>query len=166
MKAVLAVLLAASLAGGCGYSLRGTLPSHIRTVAVPVFANRTSEPAVESLLTGAVVEAFSTNGRLRVVTPAKADSILEGEVVGYHIESVAFDASANVRQYRLIVTLNLKYRDLRDEKVVFDRRGMQERANFSVAGAVSQTIGLQESALRTAAAEIARSIVSLTVDPF
>jgi hypothetical protein len=43
---------------------------------------------------------------------------------------------------------------------------MQERANFSVAGAVSQTIGLQESALRTAAAEIARSIVSLTVEPF
>jgi outer membrane lipopolysaccharide assembly protein LptE/RlpB len=163
----LAALLALGLAtGGCGYSLRGTLPSHIRTVTIPVFANRTSEPAVENFLTSAVVEAFSTNGRLRVVNAARADSILEGEVVGYQIESVAFDAAANVRQYRLVVTLNLLYRDLREERVVFERRGVQERANFSVVGAVSDTIARQESALRTAAAEIARSIVSLTVEPF
>lgn len=166
MRRRLALLALGLVAGGCGYSLRGTLPPHIKTVAVPIFANRTSEPAVENFLTGAVVEAFSTNGRLRVVTPAKADSILEGEVVGFQVESVAFDAAANVRQYRLVVTLNLVYRDLRDDKVVFERRGVQERANFSVAGAVAETIARQESALRTAAAEIARSIVSLTVEPF
>lgn len=167
MRRRLAVLLALGLfAGGCGYSLRGTLPSHIQTVAVPVFANRTSEPAVENLLSAAVVEAFSTNGRLRVVTPDKADSVLEGEVVGYQIQAVAFDSSSNVRQYRLVVTLNLRYSDLRDKKIVFERRGIQERANFTVLGVVSATIASEESALRSAATEIARSIVSLTVEPF
>lgn len=41
-------LLAVVLAGGCGYSFRGNLPDHIKTVAVPVFTNKTAEPAVET----------------------------------------------------------------------------------------------------------------------
>ena len=151
---------------GCGYSFRGNLPNHIQTVGVPIFANRTSEPGVENFLTSAVVEAFSTNGRLRVVRPERADAILDGEVVGYEVQSIAFDPNANVRQYRLLVTLNLRMRDVRQEKVLVDHRGLQERADFRVLGAVSQTISREESALRQAAVEIARSIVALTLDRF
>src|SRR5207244_8560623 len=51
------VLLAVGLTG-CGYSFRGNLPDHIQTVAVPVFTNKTSEPAVETFLTSAIVEAL------------------------------------------------------------------------------------------------------------
>ena len=36
----LALLALIALGAGCGYSWRGTLPPHIRTVGVPVFANR------------------------------------------------------------------------------------------------------------------------------
>jgi hypothetical protein len=162
------LLLGLALLGstGCGYGLRGSLPEHIQTVAVPIFKNSTAEPAVENFLTRAVVDAFSTNGRLRVVTAERADSILEGEVIGYDVQSVAFDPNINVRQYRLVVTLNLRYRDVRDNRVVFDRRNMQERADFRVPGSVSVTIAREESALRVAAAEIARSVVSFTVEPF
>ena len=47
-----AVMVAALLtAAGCGYSFRGTLPEHIQTIAVPVFTNRTREPAVENVIT-------------------------------------------------------------------------------------------------------------------
>jgi len=159
------VLLAVALAG-CGYSFRGNLPDHIKTVAVPVFTNKTSEPAVESLLTSAVVDAFASNGRLRVVRPEDADAILDGEVVGYSVQSIAFDNQANVRQYRLQVTMNLKLRDVRRSAVLFEQQGLKEKADFQVLGAVSQTIGAEEGAVRTAAIEIARSIVSLTVDRF
>ena len=159
------VLLAVALAG-CGYSFRGNLPDHIKTVAVPVFTNKTSEPAVESLLTSAVVQAFASNGRLRVVRPEDADAILDGEVVGYSVQSIAFDNLANVRQYRLQVTMNLKLRDVRRNTVLFDQQSLQEKADFQVLGAVSQTIGSEEGAVRTAARDIARSIVSLTIDRF
>jgi len=159
------VLLAVALAG-CGYSFRGNLPDHIKTVAVPVFTNKTSEPAVESLLTSAVVQAFASNGRLRVVKPEDADAILDGEVVGYSVQSIAFDNLANVRQYRLQVTMNLKLRDVRRNTVLFDQQSLQEKADFQVLGAVSQTIGAEEGAVRAAAIEIGRSIVSLTVDRF
>jgi outer membrane lipopolysaccharide assembly protein LptE/RlpB len=162
--AALALILA-TLAG-CGYSLRGTLPDHVKTVAVPVFANKTAEPAVENLLTQAVVQAFSTNGRLRVVKPEEADAILEGEVVGYEIQALAFDPRASIRQYRLVVTMNLRFRDVQRKTLLFEHARFQEKADFRVVGVVSQTISREESALQAAAVDIARAIVSLAVDRF
>lgn len=165
-RAGAAALLLALAAAGCGYSLRGTLPEHLQTVAVPVFVNRTREPAVENIVTRAVVEAFTTNGRLRVVRPEDADAILEGEIIGYDLQSVAFDASANVRQFRLVVTMNLRLRDVRQNTVIYQRAGVQERADFRVPGTVSDTIAREESALRTAATDIGRAIVSFTIERF
>jgi outer membrane lipopolysaccharide assembly protein LptE/RlpB len=160
------VLLVVAVAGGCGYTLRGNLPGHLRTVAVPVFANRTQEPVVENLITSAVVEAFTTNGRLRVVTAGQADAILDGEIVGYELQPLAFDPRANVRQYRVVVTLNLRFRDARSGEILFEERGLQEKADFTVAGLVATTIGREEAALRQAAIDIGRSIVNLAVDRF
>ena len=152
--------------GGCGYSLRGNLPDHLKTVAVPVFGNRTSVPAVENFLTNAVVNAFATNGRLRVTSVDRADSILEGEITGYSLQSIAYDAAANIRQFRLTVTLNLRFRDVRRNEVLFQRGGYSDRADFTVPGTVSETISATESALQQAATEIARSVVSFAVERF
>ena len=160
------LLTVAVLGGGCGYTVRGTLPSHIKTVAVPVFRNHTSEPAIEGFITRAVVEAFSTNGRLKVVGSDKADAVLDGEITGYSVYSIAFDQNSNVRQYRLAVTLNLKMRDVRQNSVLFQQSGVQEQADFRVQNVVSQTISREETALRAAAVDIGRSIVSLTVTRF
>lgn len=166
-KRVLALLaLTALILGGCGYSLRGSLPGHIKTVAVPVFKNRTSEPGVETMLTGAVVDAFSTNGRLTVVGAEKADSILEGEVIGYQVLSIAYDPKANVQQYRLVVTMNLRFRDVKRDEMIFEQQNLQERSDFRTLGVVAQTISREETALRAAATDIARAIVSLAVDRF
>lgn len=151
---------------GCGYSFRGTLPEHIQTVAVPVFVNKTGEPRIESLLTNGVVEAFSTNGRLRVVKREDADAVLEGEVIGYSVQSISYDSQANVRQYRLVVTMNLKLLDMKKSAVLFEEHGLREKADFNVMNAVSQTISVEETAVRTAATEIGRAIVSLTVSRF
>jgi outer membrane lipopolysaccharide assembly protein LptE/RlpB len=160
------IIIACLTVTACGYSLRGNLPAHIKTVAIPVFVNRTAVPAVESLITGAVVEAFATSGRLRVVSSERADSILEGEVVGYELEPLAFDPDANVRQYRLVVTLNLRFRDIRGNELLFEELGVQERADFVLAGQVATNIALEEGAVRRAAVDIGRAVVNLAVDRF
>jgi len=167
VRAAAALTLAvALLAGGCGYTVGGTLPSHIQTVSVPIFRNTTREPGVESLITRAVVEAFSTNGRLKVVGSSQADSILDGEITGYNVSSIAFDKDANVRLYRLIVTVNLRMRDVKRNAVLFQQSGVQEQSDFRVQGQVSQTISREETALRGAATEIGRAIVALAVTRF
>jgi hypothetical protein len=162
-------LIALLVPSGCGYSFRGTLPPHIRTVGVPIFVNRTAMPTAAALITRAVVQAFSTNGRLTVVNPSEADSILEGEVIGYLVAPTAFDSRVNVRTLRVYVTLNVLFRDVKRNVILF-RQVVTERADFQVPGGptpvVSQTVSEEETALQSAAIDIGRSIVSLAIERF
>jgi len=163
---VLVLVASAALLAGCGYSLRGSLPEHIRTVAIPIFANKTQQPAVENLLTRAVVDAFVTSGRLKVVRLEDADSILEGEITGYQLNALSYNRQANVQEYRLTVTLNLRFKDVKNNAVLWQQEGLKQQADFQVQGQVSLTISSEETALRTAAVDIGRAIVNLIVDRF
>ena len=161
------VLLGALVLGaGCGYSLRGNLPPDVKTVGVPIFRNLTAEPAVEGFITRAIVEAFVRNGRLRVVTPAEADAILDGEVTGYTVVATAFNPNENITAYRLVVTLNLTFRDVKRKSILFQQVGLQEQADFRVLGQVSQTISREEAAVSQAAVQIARTVVNLAIERF
>ena len=167
-RSLLALALAAALTitAACGYSTKGNLPPHIKTVAVPTFKNKTQEPAVESTITAAVVNAFTTSGKLRVVPVGQADSVLDGEVVGYDVQSISVDRRINIRQFRLVVTLNLEFRDVKQNELLFREEGLQERAEFTVPFEVSATISREEGAVRQAAQEVGRRVVNLVVDRF
>ena len=154
------------LTGGCGYTTGGNLPPHVKTVAVPIFKNLTREPAIENVITAAVVNAFVSGGKLKVVATEQADSLLEGEITGYNVESIAFDPSINAQVFRLRVGLNVQFRDLRSQVTLWRQEGLQEQADFRVAGQVSQTIAIEEGAARQAALDIGRKIVSLALDRF
>ena len=160
-RRVLGLALASVLVAGYGYGTRGNLPDHIKTVAVPIFKNRTLEPGVES-----VVNAFSSGGRVRVVPLAEADAILEGEVVGYSLEGLAFDRSAIVRAYRLRLTLNVEFRDVKRSAMLWRQEGLQETSDFQVEGTVSDTVARGQGAVLQAATEIGRKVVNLAVDRF
>lgn len=162
----LGLVLAALLVAGCGYSTRGSLPDHIKTVAVPIFKNRTLEPGVESAITSGVVNAFSSGGRVKVVPLDEADAILEGEVVSYSLDGLTFDRNANVRAYRLRLVLNVEFRDVRRSAMLWRQEGLSETSDFQVAGQVSDTIARGQGAVQQAAAEIGRKVVNLAVDRF
>src|SRR6266511_175624 len=144
-RRLLLLTLITALLAGCGYGVSGSLPEHIKTVAVPVFKNKTQEPAVEHGITSAVVTAFVNSGRLKVVPLDQADAVLDGEIVGYAIEPLTFDRRLNAREYRLRVVLNIEFR---------------------VVGQVSDTISREEGAVRQAAVEIGRKLVTQVVDRF
>ena len=162
----LGLALAALLLAGCGYSTRGSLPDHIKTVAVPIFKNRTLEAGVESAITSGVVNAFSSGGRVKVVPVDEADAILQGEVVGYSLDGLSFDTNANVRAYRLRLVLDVEFRDVRRSAMLWRQEGLQETSDFQVAGQVSDTIARGQGAVQQAAAEIGRKVVNLAVDRF
>jgi outer membrane lipopolysaccharide assembly protein LptE/RlpB len=161
-----AVLLIAAAAGGCGYSLRGNLPDHLKTVSVPVFKNQTTEAGVESTITSAVVNAFTSSGRLKVVSLEAADSVLDGEITGYQVQSLTYDSKLNLRSYRLTVTMNVRFRDLRRTEMLWQQDSLVEEVSFDVAGQVSDTISREEGAVKQAALEIGRKIVGHAVDRF
>ncbi len=161
-----AALLLAAAAGGCGYSLRGNLPDYLKTVSVPVFRNRTTEAGAESTITSAVVNAFTSSGRLKVASLDEADSVLDGEITGYRVQSLTYDSKLNLRSYRLTVTMNVRFRDLRRTEMLWQQDGLVEEVSFDVAGQVSDTISREEGAVKQAALEIGRKIVGRAIDRF
>lgn len=162
----LGLILAAIVLAGCGYGTRGSLPDHIKTVAVPIFKNRTLEPGVESAITSGVVNAFSSGGRVKVVPIDQADAILQGEVVAYSLDGLAFDRNANVQAYRLRLVLNVEFRDVRRSEMLWRQEGLSETSDFQVQGQVSDTIARGRGAVSQAAAEIGRKVVNLALDRF
>ncbi len=165
---VLATVLAVALAiGGCGYSLRATLPGNIKTVHIPVLENRTQEPGVEDFITQALTQALVTSGVARIAQNAEeADAILEGSIVEYSLTSLAFDRTANVTQYRLQIALTLTLRDRAKNEVVWKQDRIEERADFPVTGQVTTTLAREQDAVRRAAVDVARAIVSLAFEGF
>ena len=162
----LGLVLATVPLAGRGYSTRGSLTDHIKTVAVPIFKNRTLEPGVERAVTSGVVNAFSNGGRVKVVPADEADAILDGEVVGYSLDGLAFDRNANVRAYRLQLVLNVEFRDVRRGALLWRQEGLQETSDFQVEGQGSDILARGQGAVLQAAAEIGRKVVSLAVDRF
>jgi hypothetical protein len=73
-----------ALAGCQGYQIgNGTLyPSHIRTVYVPIFENRSFRRNLGERLTEAVIKEIEAKTPYKVVGTPNADSILSGRIVG------------------------------------------------------------------------------------
>lgn len=161
----LLLILAACVPTGCGYSFRGNLPGHIKTVAVPMFKNTTAAAGLENTITSAVISAFSNGGRLRVVPQEQADSVLEGEIIGYQIDGAGFDRNSNVQAYHLRVVLNVAFRDVRQNKMLW-QESLTQTSDFQVQGPVSDTLSLGAGAASQAAADIGRKIASSAVDLF
>jgi hypothetical protein len=164
---VLTLLAPAVLLGGCGYSLRTSLPPGIRIVHVPVLVNKTAEPGIEDFITQALTQAVVQGARVRIAANAQeADATLEGSIVEYRLTSLSFDRSANVTSYRLTIALALTFKDLKQNKVLWKQDRVEERADFQVAGQVTQTLAREEVAVQRAAVEVARAIVSFAFEGF
>ena len=80
--------------------------------------------------------------------------------------SIAFDPAANIRLYRLVVTMNVRFRDVRRNTLLFQQQALSEKADFRVAGAVSETISREEIGLLAATRDIARAVVALAIERF
>jgi outer membrane lipopolysaccharide assembly protein LptE/RlpB len=168
MRVAWAVVLAVAVGvSGCGYSLRASLPANIKTVHVPVLQNRTQEPGIEDFVTQALTQALVTSGMARISSsPELADGILEGAIIGYNLTSLAFDRATNVTQYRLQLALSLSLKDRRTGDVIWRQERMEDRADFPVSGQVTQTLVREQDAVRRAAVDISRAIVSLAFEGF
>ena len=100
------------------------------------------------------------------MAPADADAILEGEIVNYQVTVIAFDVNANPQQYRLFVTVDVRFRDVRRGVMLFEQHGLQERVDFLAGAVAADSVARQDAAIVPVATILARDIVARAVDPF
>ncbi len=110
------LLLLALLLAGCGYRPLGAEPagSATPTLAVPLFANRSTEVGLEAIMANALLNTFSQTRAIKV-TPFEegADLVLEGKVQSVENTSVAFQnvSQSTVRRVTMRVELVLRRQD-------------------------------------------------------
>ena len=71
-----------TIIGGCGfYSMAGSIPPHIKSIAIPLLENQTAEYGISEDITDNLLDKFTEENILSVVDIDYADSILRGTIV-------------------------------------------------------------------------------------
>lgn len=150
-------LLPLALFSACGiYSFSGaTIPEHLRTVAIPLAEDRTTggPPALDRLLTDALVERFADRSRLALEPDEdQADAVVRATIERFAIAPAAVTSDNNQAQLNRI-SLSVRV-------VFLDRVEDQERMarTFTASQDTPPSDGLQGEADAAAAAleQIAR----------
>lgn len=154
---------------GCGYTTGSLLPAHIKSVAVPTFTNKTYEPGLETDITRKVIERFIFDGNLKIATEEKADVILLGEVVGYERVPLRYKDNDIVEEYRVVLTVNLIFKDLVKNKVIWEEKEFKGEYTYytsaaQATGAAGTSASSETEAREKAILDLARNIVNRTVE--
>ena len=83
---------------GCGYAHRPTFPQGIRTVAVPIFDNRSFYRGAERDVTEALIKQIELETPYKVVAPTGADTELSGSIVAINSGVLSRDTEGGVPQ--------------------------------------------------------------------
>ena len=155
---------------GCGYHFvgGGSLPPHIKTIAIPLFANQTQEQGVEEILTRALINEFITGGKLKLVEASRADARLTGRIVSYTRTATQFNASNQVIQYKLTVGVNMKLEDLINQKILWEAQNLTEDEDFNVSPAISpiELDDRERRAFEQISEDLAARVLALATEGF
>jgi outer membrane lipopolysaccharide assembly protein LptE/RlpB len=159
----LVVPLVALLAGGCGYTLSSVLPSHIKTLAIPVFGNSTVEFGLADEVTRAVQDAFLADHTLRTVGERQADSVLRGTVLAYRHQPFSYTREERATQEEIVLTVRLLYRDLVKNRDIWKEDAFTVRTTYNVVPVGAAPAKTEVEARAELVKSLADQIVSRTV---
>lgn len=160
----LGVLLAGG-AGGCGYTTStALLPSHLKTVAIPVFENATTEYTLEQDVTQAVIERFVKDNHLRVVDERSANAVIKGRITGYKNSVFGFSSANRTQEYRVSISCSVLFKDQVKNREIWSEPNLVKTANYYVVDVPGQKARTELDGRQEAITKIADEILSRTVE--
>lgn len=162
LAAALIVAGALSILAGCAYTFSPSLPSHLKTLQIPVVENQTLEVALTEALTGALTDRFVANNQLRVVQK-DADAVLEADITGYENRVFGFNAEQQAQEYIVLIAVKMTLRDRVKGKDLWSEDNVRGVASYYVGGS-GQTVTTEEGARVLAIKQIVDFALSRTVE--
>lgn len=169
-RSILLATLVLLLAGGCGYHAPGKGDAWVggtgRTLCVELFANRTIEPYLDSVMTDEVSSRLARS-RLVELTEERdtADLVLGGTVTGFESIAVAYDDDDDISEYSARMTVQARLAR-RSDGVVLWQGELTRSESYP---ALEDRFLLQEGealAARVAARHLAEDLVARLLDAF
>lgn len=142
----------------CGfYSFSGSSLKGIKTIAVPLFDNQTTQYGIREKLTEKLNDAIISDNTLQVVNIRNADSALRGTVVNYENECYTFDAAGNCGEYISRVYVDAVFEDLEDNEIIWEGKNIEGYGIYS-ASSETEEDGI-ERALEKLSADIVEKVI-------
>lgn len=168
---ILLVLLAVAAAcAGCGYHLAGhgsTLPPEVRSVGIPIFENRTSRPELEQRVTGAVIDEFSTRGRVRILPGEQgADAVLRGTLYTYTTTPVVLNEQGRARRYEILITARVVLMQAATDKILWEDDHFLFKRQYDVPETSVAFVDQEIIAIDDVATDFAKTIVTSILEGF
>ncbi|MFY9555640.1 MAG: LptE family protein [Blastocatellia bacterium] len=153
----------------CGYKRAGkgrSLPSGIKTIAVPVFQNSSLKYSVEQRFTRAVIEEILKRARgLRVVTNQEdADAVLNGDIRGFRAVGSILDDRGRTRVWDVQIIVSVVVRDLKTRKILFENPRMSFEGEYQLSDDPQSFFNEENPAVDRIAKDFAQTIVSTIME--
>ena len=151
------------LAAGCGYySFSGSLPSHVKTAAVPLFGNETTEVGMVEYLTDAVEQAIISNGAMKVVSEFQADAVVTGTIIDVIDGPESFTGEEQGTTFRIRIYANVEFFDRVRNEPLWSGERVEGWAVYDAPSSPGATV-TRDDAKETALDMLAKEIIDKTV---
>ena len=153
------ISLFVGLSLSCGYySFTGSIPSNIKTVAVPLFDDNTSFPGVREDLTNRVIDRFIAENVLQVVPESRADLLITGTILSINEKAAIITTGEDVEQYEVYVNVKVKCTEVKSGKVWWDKT----LRRFGIMGGL-ENIDARNEAIAAAITDITQDVIDNTL---
>lgn len=162
------LVLLALLLNGCGYHLIGTgstLPEHLKTLSIPVFTNSSSQPEIHRELTSAIINAFITDGRVKIVRKGQSDMVMKGNLIHYELKTVSFSSNDFADNYIVVLGVDVEVTDkVKNEPYL--KQNLRTEWNYTATSDIVGTESARLAALEEAYRVLGNRLVSLLINQF
>jgi hypothetical protein len=125
---VLSLMLPMALVG-CGYSTAPLYRQSIKTVAVPIFVNKTYRREWEMRLTEALDKQIESRTPYKIADQKEADTILSGTIVDIQEDVLTRRTGFNLpRETQLTVIVDFVWKDTRSGRIIVERKKFNRSA--------------------------------------
>lgn len=160
-----ALAVAAVAVGSCAYTTNtALLPSHLKTVAVPVFENGTTEYTLEQDVTDAVIARFVADNHLKVVDERSAHAVVKGRITAYRNAVFGFSQAAQAQEYRVTLGVSVTFKDQVKNRELWSQPDMIKTSNYYVVDTPGDSARTELDGRKRAIAKVAEEIVARSVE--
>lgn len=169
LKAALIAVSLTLMLDVCGYKRAGkgnSLPSHVKTLAVPIFRNSSLKYRVEQRFTHAVIDEILRRARAINVTtdPEGADAILDGDIRSFRAAGAILDDQGRIRVWEVSIVLSVTVRDLKTRKLIYENPRLSFEGEYELSDDPQSFFNEENPAVDRIAKQFARSIVSTILE--
>jgi hypothetical protein len=127
----LAIAVTLLVAASCGvYTFSPSALGGIKSLAIPLFENQTTEAGLREDLTDRLSRAFVDDNTLRVVPEGRADAILRGSVISYSREAYTYTEAEVVSEYIVRIGINVEFVEKKSGEVIWEEKNMSNWGTY------------------------------------